>query len=280
MRHFVFAFFAAFLIFALPAGAHAGEDGAIGTIIEIEGVATVKPSGEDKKVLMIDSPVYVGDMIETQSNSRVFILFIDNTQMVLSEKTKFSADEYIFDTENPSASMGAFSVLTGAFSYVSGLIAKKSSPDVTINTAVGSIGIRGTEFFAGEVDGGYNVFVDEGKIQLVNDGGEVMVKEGEGTSVHNSGTAPLPARAWSPEKRQAARAKVLLRRADIVRERLATVKAKHPQLRERYRKHLESRWEKIQERREKGEKFRNRQWNRDTEQNPQDLKFREFKYNR
>ncbi len=91
------------------------------------------------------------------------INFIDETSFAVSENARLSIDEYVFDPATESGQTD-FSVLKGMFIYTSGLIGREDPDDVTIETPVGSIGIRGT-IIAGDVDLG-EITVVEGAIVL------------------------------------------------------------------------------------------------------------------
>jgi len=76
------------------------------------------------------------------------VLLADGTTLTLSENSKLTVDNYVFDWSNHNNDKASYNYLQGAFQYVSGLIAKKPDPDVRVETAYGQIGIRGTRFIA------------------------------------------------------------------------------------------------------------------------------------
>lgn len=251
----LFAAFFFVLVFTVPAMA----DNVIGTVIELEGTATLNSAPT-----ALDAEVRPNDVIETGANSRVMILFIDDTQMVLSEKTKMSIDEYVFDPDNNAANKSVYSILQGIFVYTSGLIAKKENPDVLLKTRVGAIGVRGTEFWGGDIDGEYGVLVDEGEVEVTTDAGAQRIKKGEGSMVKGRAFKPGQPKIWPEEKTARARQAVFLKRREFIRHRIATQKAKHQTMREKYREflrqrrglpkeeHMEQRQENLQDLREKG----------------------------
>ena len=150
-----------FLFILLPAQVNAAEP-IVGTILEVEGNATVTANGKSVRAA-IKTPVRMKDLVTTGPKSRVFILFIDETEMTLSEKTKLRVDEYVFNPENNKSDKARYSVLEGAFKYVSGLIGKK---DIAINTSYGSLGIRGTVLWGGRLKDSYGVHVKEGRVEV------------------------------------------------------------------------------------------------------------------
>jgi hypothetical protein len=90
-------------------------------------------------------PIYMGDTIQTGDNSTANLLFADNTQMSLGAQTKLAVDSYVYDPNGNSNNAG-YRWLEGAFQYVSGLIGKKDVGGVHIETPIGGVGIRGTQF--------------------------------------------------------------------------------------------------------------------------------------
>jgi FecR protein len=117
-----------------------------GTASEISG--TVTANGQ---TLSNGSPVNLDATIVTGPDSQVVITFLDNTQITLSQNSSIVLDQYVYNpSANPNGSF-FFQELQGAFQYVSGLIASPSNPPPdtkTIETPMGAIGIRGTQFIA------------------------------------------------------------------------------------------------------------------------------------
>ena len=219
-------FFLLALLF-LGGAPRARADAAIGTILEVEGTATVKPSGGKAAPAGKETPVHMQDVIATGPVSRAFILFVDDTQITLAENTALTVNEYVFDPDNASKNKASYNVLRGAFQYLSGLIAKKPKPDVTIDTPYGAIGIRGTKIMGGLLDGVFGIFVDEGKIGVKNGGGEAVVGKNEGTNIESPAGKPGKPGAWPPEKLERLRAMFRFRDDAALQKRIRTHKEKH-----------------------------------------------------
>lgn len=239
MRGSVFPVFLTVLLFAmaslsLPASA---QEDVIGAILEVEGTVRVARADGGVVPAEIDMPLYLEDTIETGPQSRVFLLLSDNTEFTLSENARFRVDAFVFDGEGAMGNRGDYSVLQGAFLYVSGLIAKKENPDVRVNTPVGNIGIRGTTFWGGEIDGSYGILVNEGRVRVRNEAGEVTLASGEGTSIRGRRAVPDAPKRWGEDKIRRATATVFLKRMQDVRARVekkrAQFKARHGRLRQK-----------------------------------------------
>ena len=89
------------------------------------------------------TPVFLGDIVETEGGASVGITFIDDSTFALGESGRMIIDELVFD---PVLATGesAFNVVKGVFSFVSGDIAETGDDAMTVNTPVLSIGVRGT----------------------------------------------------------------------------------------------------------------------------------------
>lgn len=226
--------------FAQPQSAQ--SKGVIATLMEVEGKVWVTAAGtKERKPAKLETQLHLNDVIETGPKSRTFILFIDNTQITLSENTRFTADEYAFDAEAPQQNKAHYSVARGAFQYLSGAISKTRNPNVEVETAYGTIGIRGTKFWAGEIEQEYGVNVEEGQVRVRNDGGEVFVDKGKGTSVKSRRQKPSTAMPWPAKKLQLIAATVLLSNQDAVFKRVLGFQGKNDILRGEFKNFMKLR---------------------------------------
>ena len=222
---------------ATPVAA-ASDDGVIGNILEVEGTATIATQGGAPVAATVNAPVHLNDVVATGAQSRVFILLIDNTQWTLSENSRLTVDEWVFDPDNNANNKGRYSVMQGAFQYISGLLAKKADPDVQIETPAGSIGIRGTDITGGDVDGSYGIQVDDGAIDVKTDAGQVRVNKGEGTTLRGRKFAPDRPAKWNPERLARVRQQVYLQHRDRVQQRMAQMQPRHQEMRQRYKQFM------------------------------------------
>ena len=127
----------------------------------LEGTASVIRAGTNTPVpLKVGDSIGTNDTILTGPDSRAYILFSDNTQFTIGENAKLLVDDYVFDPSGSTHNSSHYSILQGAFRYVSGLIAKKDTEDVNIDTEVGSLGIRGTEFIGKPNPAGNGLEID------------------------------------------------------------------------------------------------------------------------
>ncbi len=143
----------------------------VGTAREVSGEVTVTRTDGTVEKVEIGTVVFQGDVIETEDQGAVELIFVDETSFAISEDARMAIDEYIYDPSTQSGSTDV-SMLRGLFIFSSGLIARNDPDDVNIETPVGSIGIRGT-IIAGDVGAG-RFTVLEGAIVVRSTSGQEM----------------------------------------------------------------------------------------------------------
>ena len=181
--------------------AQATGDGAlsIGEVSSVSGV--VKATRLDGNIfeLSVGDPVFQGDTVETEGSGAVGLVFLDKTTLSLSEGGKMVLDELVYDPASGTGSMG-INMVEGAFSFISGEIAKTGPDAMQIETPVVTMGIRGTTV-AGKaaVEGNENAFTllqdadgGVGQISISNDGGTQVLAQVGATTTVSSFTAPPP----------------------------------------------------------------------------------------
>jgi hypothetical protein len=120
------------------------EEQPIGRVEESIGDATATRVDGTIVSLEKDSPIYQGDIIETDAEGAVAIVFIDETTFSLGEEARMVIDELIFDPTSLEGS-STFSVVQGVFVFVSGEIAANNPEEMEVRTPVATLGIRGTK---------------------------------------------------------------------------------------------------------------------------------------
>lgn len=165
----------------------------VGKITEIVGDVTITRADGSKIKAVLGTEIYEGDVIETSAKGAVNILFSDNTTFSISESARMSVDEFSYNAADHEGT-SFFSMLKGLFVYTSGLIGKEDPGQVSINTPVGSIGIRGT-VVAGNIqpEGQEStITVVDGAIVITNGGGTLQMSDAFDTATLTSySLAPL-----------------------------------------------------------------------------------------
>lgn len=116
----------------------------IGVVKLVTGDAQVITEGKSLKA-KIGSPVYEGSVLKTAGGSSMGVSFKDDTVMSFGPNTELVVDQYLFNPAQGKLKLNA-KLAKGSLNYVSGVIAKMQPEAVSVNTPVGTIGVRGTQF--------------------------------------------------------------------------------------------------------------------------------------
>lgn len=194
-RRMALAFFFALLL-APGSFAFAAEDVA-GTVTRLKGSAVAMQDAMPRP-LKVGDKILRGDVISTGTGARLEMKMLDDAVMTLGEKTIFVVIDYITQGQ-PNAAMR---LLQGAFSAVSGDMMKTAGARFTVETEAATIGIRGTTFWGGMLDGVFEVALLDGKAVIVeNKAGRVVIdRVGEGTAIGAADVAPTAPKAWGQGK--------------------------------------------------------------------------------
>ena len=170
------------------------EDHVAGAVTKLKARAVAVQDALPRP-LMVDSPVYVGDVISTGADARIEIRMIDDGVITLGERMVFVVIDYAFQGDQGNA---ALRLLSGAVRAVTGGIGKLDNRPFMVLTEVATVGIRGTEFFAGFIHDELHVGLLGGAgVYVENPAGRVEItKIGDGTKVTSPGTAPTKPSSW------------------------------------------------------------------------------------
>ena len=176
----------------------AAQQQVVGTVEALQGRATVE-SGGARQALGPGAVIRLGDVIETAADTKLAVRFNDGTALNLGPSARFAVDRFAFD---PAASKGEFvgRALQGGFFFVGGRTESMPNAKVEIRSPHALLGVRGTAFFAGPIDGEYGVFVREGRVAVTAGGETLPLAAGEGTMIKAPGDKPKPKRVWGQEK--------------------------------------------------------------------------------
>ena len=189
------------IIFAL-AYASIARATPIGEIAESKGSSTIKRdkdayTGEVGLGLQMNDDVVTG-------KGRLRLDFIDDTRVDVTENSRMTIDEFIYDPATQTGSLSMKATL-GAVRYASGQIAKNSRQRVNIRTPSATINVRGTDFMmiVDEIGGSMVTLLPScdisgvcviGEIEVESDAGVVIMNQAfQTTVVSHRGAAPGPA---------------------------------------------------------------------------------------
>ncbi len=191
-------------------GAHAANDAAVGAISDVEGKAEIVSSGESAGAAD-GAAGHLNDELKTGADGHLQVTFRDDTVLTLGEDAVVVIDRYVFD---PDQGVGDVLLTTtqGAFRFATGRLKELSKKDITVATPVAQIGVRGTEFWGGPVDGEYSVLLLAGEINVKNQAGTVTLnKPGLATVIRSRLQAPLRPSLWSADRIQGALTRTVTR---------------------------------------------------------------------
>jgi len=176
------------LLCALSAGARADAANVVfatgsATVIGVDGKARKAERG---------SVLAVGETVDT-SDGKAQLRFRDGATISLQPGTQFRVEQYRFTERNGRASDDdnvAMRLLKGTLRAVSGLIGKERREQYRMDTMVGTIGIRGTEYGASLGDAGLAVTTYVGLVEVCNSAGCAMAGAGQALLVADGNTRP------------------------------------------------------------------------------------------
>jgi hypothetical protein len=113
----------------------------------IKGRAMAATPDGDIRLLNKGAEFYSGETISTLPNTYVRLAFTDESFVVLRPNTRFLIEDYNH-TGVAEEEKGFFSLLKGGMRSVTGLVGKLRKENYRVNTAMATIGIRGTDYEA------------------------------------------------------------------------------------------------------------------------------------
>ena len=159
----------------------------IGKAVEITGEVTRKQA-DRLEGLKTGASVMDRDFVRTGRESFASLELGGDTMLLLGAETELLVDSFI------AGQGGTIELGTGqmVFDRPEGL----AKIDLTLRTAFGMIGVRGTKFFAGPNRGVFAVFVEHGRVAVTGGGVTKEVGQGEGVEIATPGAAPGEIVQW------------------------------------------------------------------------------------
>ncbi len=181
-RYLIIALIVALSVLSSDDPASASEK-EVGNIKDMRGSANILREKE-KYDAQKNEPVFKADTVRTLEKSRVKILFIDDSLVMVGENTSFLISEHLKDKGNISV----FNLIDGVMNVIVG----KKGFEVHTPTAVSSA--RGTSFLVWTEKGKTGMAVTEGQVELRNAqpgvGGKMLINAGN-MSVVEIGKPPV-----------------------------------------------------------------------------------------
>ena len=173
----------------------------IGQVAALTGRAFSTRADGTRVELSTGDPLFQGDVVETAGDdSSVRMLFADRTTFSLGPDARLALDEFSFNPADQSGNVN-FSMLKGVFIFTSGIVAKTDPSQMTVNTPVALIGIRGT-VVTGKLDdiGGQFTVLDGAILVETNVDSLTLSRSGETTQVTNINAPPASAFILTPSE--------------------------------------------------------------------------------
>jgi len=163
----------------------------VATITALKGSATIQRNSK-KIVATLGEKVDDNDNIITADNSKLQLIFKDETIISIGKNSHFSIKEYLFeDNQTPVAKFG---MLRGAMRTITGKIGKIAPQKFTVTTKTATIGIRGTNFsIITDPSGSLQAYCTYGKISVTFNNKEYVVKQGFFVDITNNGKVHIKA---------------------------------------------------------------------------------------
>jgi hypothetical protein len=136
---------------AISAG-HTAQAADAGTVTFAAGNVTAER--QPAATLAKGDAVLVEDFVVTGDASRAQLLMTDGARVALRPNSRLRIDEYVYTPVAPGTAMvttsddnsSVISLVKGGFRTITGAIGKENPSDYQVRTAVGVLGIRGTDF--------------------------------------------------------------------------------------------------------------------------------------
>ena len=174
----------------------------IGKAVEITGEVTRKQENL-LEGLKAGASLMDHDFVKTGARSFASLELGDDTSLLLGSDTELLIDTFI------AGQGGTIELGTGqmVFDRPEGL----AKIDLTMRTAFGMIGVRGTKFFAGPSRGVFGVFVEHGLVEVTGGGVTRQVGRGQGVDIATPGAVPSEVAQWGDARIREAYASVGVR---------------------------------------------------------------------
>lgn len=194
--------FAIVLLFSLCLPAAAASVTEAGVVLATFGSVEIL-RGAQKIPAARKTTLQVNDEIRTGDNARAQLRMVDGSITTLGANTGFRIDRYEWKEKQTAPANVQLALMKGAFRTVTGKVMEPAGSQYQVKTPVGTIGIRGTDFWGGYLDAAaVDVLLIDGShaVEVTNTSGTVLLeKPGQGTTLKTDQSA-LVVKEWPKEK--------------------------------------------------------------------------------
>ena len=119
----------------------------VGRFTMVEGHVDLLKQGNLPAIpVKVQDGVETGDVVRTKARSKAQITFVDDTALTLAPESRVAVADYIYDP-NRSQRRATLRVFRGMVHTVVNRILQLQEPDFIVQTATGTLGVRGTEWY-------------------------------------------------------------------------------------------------------------------------------------
>jgi hypothetical protein len=151
----------------------------VAKVVAFSGEATIVRGDENIKVTS-GIELLKSDVIKTSDNTKLQLIFKDETVVTIGKNSEFKINDYIFDEEqnNYNANLG---LMQGTFRTITGKIGKVAPNKFKLNSKSASIGIRGTQILSNVELSGDTIYCTEGAIEITSQltGETIQIQAGQ-----------------------------------------------------------------------------------------------------
>jgi hypothetical protein len=119
----------------------------VGRVMLLQGAMAAKEISGNVRKLLLGSPVYESDTLNTDPKSYAVVAFRDESRITLQESSSFYVEKFKYDKATAQES-AVLRLLKGSVRVVTGLIGRVNHENYKFGVAGATIGIRGTGFDA------------------------------------------------------------------------------------------------------------------------------------
>lgn len=145
-RQFFFRFLlASVCTIAATSGATKAHAQAVGTTVTVKGIVVSQSLDGEAVYLGKDSEIFPGDTITSAKKSFAVLDFIDGAKVVVRQDTVFVVEGYSYGEGKDESKL---KLIEGGIRALTGAIARENPDNYRLETAVATLGVRGTRFDA------------------------------------------------------------------------------------------------------------------------------------
>jgi hypothetical protein len=168
----------------------------VGVVERVQQRAEAVYAGQTRPLASASS-VFYQDLLRTGRASRLKAMLADGSAITMGENAELAVDEFVYDPDG--ATEITLNALKGALLFISDKLGGGGDRSVHVRTPVAILGVRGTEFWVGPIDGATGVLVLDGEVVVGSASGMVTLGPGDGTMIKADGSLS-PRKTWGEAK--------------------------------------------------------------------------------